>query len=159
MMTEDNTENQTLEVENNEATIAQELCDAVNLLDDSNDEHWNKAGEPNINQLQIQLERNRITRKEVEAVSDRKRVIEDVATPVKAQGQALPNQADKSFSSPDLAGGANTPPATFSGDYKLLVNLSHDNQDYKIDALIGKDDFDEATLQGWFNKGYIEAIV
>ena len=168
-MTEDNPKTQ----------IDAELQEAINLLDDSNDAHWNKDNTPKIPILQELLKRKQITKAEVQAVSNRIR--SDLST------------ANKSFSSPDLPDGENppsgssseannqaqqppteTPPAheppppppeqppktkqEKSVQYQMLINISHDNIDYAIGAVLDATQFDAELTQDWLTKGYIEVI-
>ncbi len=85
------------------------LSGAIFQLDDGIDDHWTKAGVPNVNHLQNITGLKNLTRKQVEAISDRQRITkEDTPAP-------------------------KTTPLSENG-YILLTNLRHDaqikNQDF-----------------------------
>ncbi len=197
--------------EDTQENIDQSLLDAVNALDDSNGDHWNSKGQPNITHLKEVLSRKQITHAEITAVGARTRILPDETDNIKGGATSLnadegnahqlaptplnnppavPSTEDEKVFPPQTAAGGAKPPADFSEQgkqkqektpqqppenkpvktqeqqtsannkqqYKVLINLSHDNTPYKIDSIIDAKQFDDALIQDWLAKGYIEAV-
>ena len=119
-----------------------ELAEALELLDDDDNAHWNVNNLPNINYLKDLLNRKQITRAQVEQASARMRIV--------------PEQPEKisDFSSPDSPDDdAND--GKSSGDFLCKCNLHFDGEVYEPESVVDLSGMEKGTVAHLLETGMV----